>query len=181
MSADPGSPLSLFAAAQDVARQQGLLGRRQASLEHSEPKGVIYLLLDADKGPIARLPLEEVRLRAAKRHQMLMGSAGVKVVAEIHPVRRIDRRVAFRMLPDVQRALAWALSEGRRVPMGRALNCADLLIGIALLPLCLVPGVVYLVAARRRHRQFRQDTQALLQRWRLAGRPDPSQEWFDSL
>jgi hypothetical protein len=181
MTSAPDSPLSLFAAAQDVARQQGLLGGRLASLEHSEPRGKSYLLQDANSASIARLPLEEVRTMAATRHKLLMESAGVKQVAEIHPVRRIDRRVAFRILPDDQRALAWALSEGRRVPMGRAFNRRDLLIGIALLPLCLVPGVVYLVAARRRHRRFRQDTEALMQRWRLAGRPDPSSEWFDSL
>ncbi len=181
MTSDPDSPLSQFAAAQDLARQRNLLGRRQACLEHSEKKGVSYLLLDADKVSIARLPIEEVRAMAATRHRLLMDSAGVKQVAEIHPVRKIDRRVAFRILPDDQRALAWALSEGRRVPMGRAFNWRDLLIGLALLPLCLLPGVVYLVAARRRHRQFRQDGEALLQRWRLAGRPDPSQEWFDNL
>ena len=180
MSADPNSPDALFAAAQDTAREQGLLQGRLASQEHCRVSSTSYVLNDREGEFIARVPMAKVRQTAQMRHRLLMRIDGVKEVAEIHPVRQIDRRTTFRKQPDHIRALAWALSDGRRIPRG-AFSPRDWLIGLALLPACVLPGVLYLFGAWRRHRQYRADLKALVIRWHGHQRPDPSDEWFNTL
>jgi len=180
MTADPASKESLFAAAQDVARLLGLLEGRLASFDHSRITGVSYVLNDGNDGFIARVPLAEVRRTAKARYSLLMRIKGIKDVARISRVRKIDRQATFRIQPDHVRALAWALSDGRRIPRG-CFTQRDLLIGLVLLIPGVLPGLIYLVWAWRRHQQYTKDLKALVVRWRGLQRPDPRPEWFDTL
>ena len=180
MSADPNNPEDLFAAAQDFARSRGLLHERRASPEQSRFSRVSYVLNDSNGAVIARIPIAEVRALARARHALLMRLPGIKDVAEISRKRHTDRLRSFRQQPDHVRALAWALSEGRRVPTG-AFSRRDLLLGLLLLLLGVIPGVIYLFWAWARHRQYLRDLESLMVRWRGQKRPDPSEEWFESL
>lgn len=179
-SSDPSSKASLFAAAQDVARQLGLLSDRLASFQHSRITGLTYVLNDAQDAFIARVPLTQVRRTAQARYDLMMSIKGIKEVARISRVRKIDRHTTFRIQPDHVRALAWALSDGRRIPLG-AFRRRDLVIGLLLLIPGIIPGVLYLLYAWRRHLQYKTDVKALVMRWRSYQRPDPSEAWFDSL
>lgn len=180
MSADPNSPEALFAAAQDEARQQGLLKGRLASLDHCRISKTSYVLNDHQGKFIARLPTARVQHVAKLRHHLLMNIAGLQEVASIHPVRQVDRRIAFSKQPDKMRALAWAISEGRRVPQG-SFSRQDWIIGLLLLVLGVIPGVIYLLWAWQRHCQYQADLKALVLRWRGLHRPEPNAEWFQSL
>ena len=180
MSADPNSPQALFAAAQDVARRQGLLGTRLAAMDQCRVTGQSYVLNDRDGALITRVPIGKVRQAAHARHRLLMSIQGSREVAQISRVRQIDRRATFRKQPDKIRALAWALSDGRRIPQG-AFQPRDWLIGLALMVLGILPGVIYLIWAGLRHRQYLADVQALVVRWHGQHRPDPSDAWFESL
>lgn len=179
MSLNLDSPEALFAAAQDLARRRGVLGRRMASLMHSRTSRAGYVLKDGRGSIIARLSMQEVRAIAQRRQRLLNSSPARSELAQIGSIRRIDQKMALRSQPDRVRAMAWAISTGRRVPSG-AFRRRDLLIGGPLLLLGLVPGIVYLVRARWRHLRYQVDRDALVQRWRALHKPDPSEEWFAS-
>lgn len=180
MSADPTSPQALFAAAQDVARQLGQLNDHLASQEHCRITSQSFVLNDSQGTFITRVPMAKVRQMAQSRHKLLMRIQGSREVAQISRVRQIDRRTTFRKQPDHIRALAWALSDGRRIPQG-AFRPRDWWIGVGLLLVGVIPGVIYLMWARLRHRQYLADVQALVVRWHGQHRPDPSDAWFESL
>lgn len=180
MSADPSSPQALFAAAQDVARRQGLLGTRLAAMDQCRLTQVSYVLNDAEGEFIARVPIKQVRAAAQARQRLLNSLHQLKSPGAKTGKWWVQHKLLFRMEPPETRALAWALSDGRRVPQG-AFRPRDWLIGLGLLVLGILPGVIYLIWAGLRHRQYLADVQALVVRWHGQHRPDPSDAWFESL
>ncbi len=180
MSADPNSPESLFAAAQDVARRLGLLESKSACQESCRCTKASYVLNDSNGVFIARLPMAKVRRTAQERHRQLLHLKGIREVAQISQVRQIDRHTTFRSQPDEIRALAWALSDGRRIPSG-AFSKRDWVVGLVLLIPGIIPGMIYFAWASWRHQQYARDMKALMMRWRGKKRPDPSNDWFESL
>jgi hypothetical protein len=180
MSADPTSPQALFAAAQDVARRQGLLGTRLAAMDQCRITKVSYVLNDANGEFIARVPIKQVRAAAQARYRLLNSLHQLKSPGAKTGKWWVQHKMLFRMEPPEVRALAWALSDGRRIPQG-AFRPRDWWIGVGLLLLGAIPGVIYLVWAWLRHRQYLADVQGLVVRWHGQHRPDPSDAWFESL
>ena len=194
VSRDYGQSM-LFAAAQDVARQQGRLDDgRLASFETSAMTISSYALKTKDGELIARIPLIEAR-------QML--SFRRKIASQL--VRRVDAVTTpkgrsaqlnlqqIRLQDEKVRAMAWALSHGRRFPyMGSQQEHA--LIALVLLFFGILPGLlaetleiallgtipciaylIWLYGRTRAHRKIRAE---LLSRWRGLGRPDPAESFF---
>ncbi len=140
MSQPTGHDGVLFAAAQDVARRGGKLdSRRPASVQHSRHTGVSYTLADGDGDVIVRLPMWTVQ-RAARQRALLLASLsrGRKVWSTLSLG---EQRIEFRTRPPEIRALAWALSNGRRLPQGR-LDRDRLLVTGALLLLAVTGGLI---------------------------------------
>ncbi|MFM7312901.1 MAG: hypothetical protein ACKO0M_07005, partial [Cyanobium sp.] len=75
------------------------------------------------------------------------------------------------------RAIAWAISTGRRVPMP-VQRRLEPLVSVLLLLCGLVPGVIYITRGWLRRRQYGEDLKGLVHRWRMMGRPDPADSFF---
>ncbi|SBO43209.1 hypothetical protein [Cyanobium sp. NIES-981] len=169
----------LFAAAQDIARQQGLLDEgTTASLEQSVLSRTSFALKTEEGTLIARLPLPEVRRMLRFRHrQARLAVSRFDSSANLGLAAPMDPRQRLRLRSDEDRALVWAISQGRRFP------CIGpwwrhLLIAAALLLLGVLPGVVYLVWLASRYRKHRQALNELVIRWRSLGKQDPDPSFF---
>lgn len=164
----------LFGAAQDLARQQGkLTSGMKASLENSSLERGLFKLRGPRNQLIAVIPVQEVRSMLTYRRQLaraVMQQAGVKL-NDANPAR--VERPKLRIQPAEVRALAWAISDGRRIPYRPRRAWQPLLVA-ALLACGVIPGVLYLLWLLRRRNQYRQELAGQVQRWRRAGMPEPA-------
>ncbi|MEA5475244.1 hypothetical protein VB716_13550 [Synechococcus sp. CCY9201] len=188
-----GHEAALFAAAQDVARRRGKVDPgRQASLERSRHTQIGYALSDADGELIARLPMWAVQRAVSQRARLLSKLAEGRT--RWSGMALGDQKVQFLTKPFEIRALAWALSTGRRVPPGQ-FDRTTALYAVVLLLLAVLAGLIsppllllglpsfaaYLVVSLRRHADYRKNIQALVIRWKAAGKQDPSDSLFSEL
>ena len=168
----------LFGAALDLARQQGkLTDGMKASLEQCSLDRGLFKLRGPRNQLIAALPVQEVRDMLAYRRQLareVMGRAGVRI-NDSNPAL-LERPKVRKQTVEV-RALAWAISDGRRIPYRRRRH-EEPLIAAVLLVCGVLPGVVYLIWLSGRRRQYRQELSKLVQRWRKAGMPEPAASFF---
>lgn len=168
----------LFAAAQDVAREEGKLGDGVfASLEHSVISPISFTLKTPEGRTIARVPLAKAR-QVIKLRREVARRITLAAKVEITPYANdYSNRRKFRTLPEEARALGWAISHGRRFPI-KTYARHDLWIGIGLLFLGIIPGVLYLGWTARKQRRYHKDLKALVYRWHAAGRQDPAPNLF---
>lgn len=168
----------LFGAAQDVARRERKLADGvQASLQHSQLERGLFKLRSRRNQLIAAIPVQQVRDMLAERRQLareVLEAAGVSV-NDANPAHLERKKV--RVQPVEVRALAWAISKGRRVPSCRRQRWAPLL-AVGLLLCGVLPGLVYLTWLWQRRRRYRSELKALVKRWRQAGQPEPSASFF---
>jgi hypothetical protein len=173
--------LLVFAAAQDVARQDGALRDGvQASLSHSLISNTGYTLKTSTGSTIARVPLQRAREVIRLRRQVarrITRSTQLQLSAHGNDRTNLQK---FRTQPESIRALAWAISKGKRFPR-RDYGEADLWIGIALLALGIVPGVIVLTRLQRKRKRYRQALRELVLRWHAAGKQDPAPNLFAHL
>lgn len=169
----------LFAAAQDIARQQGKLGEGvNASFDASPIGRSSYALKTAAGQLITRVPLVEAREMLAYRRKVarqLFANMKVEVMKE--STAAVEKR-QVRLQKEEVRALAWAIGEGRRFPYQGSETKRGLIM-LALLLCCLVPGFVYYwFGVLKPRRQYQEDLDNLVLRWRTLGKPDPPQSFF---
>ena len=168
----------LFGAALDVARQQGQLEAGiQPSFDHSGLERGRYKLCSIDERLLCTVTLHEARsMLAHRRHVIRDVLDRLKVnVNSSNPVRQERQRL--RLLRPEIRALAWATGTGRRIPQPPQRPWEPLL--TAALLLCgVVPGLVYLFRGQTKKRRYQRDLEALAQRWRQAGKPEPPDSFF---
>ena len=168
----------LFGAAQDVARQQGRLSNGvRPNLENSSLERGQFKLRGPRNQLIAAIPVQQVRDMLAYRRELardVMRQAGVQL-NDANPAR--VERPKVRIQTAEVRALAWAISDGRRIPYRRRRHSEPL--AAVLLLLCgVVPGVAYLIWLQGRRRQYRQELDKLVKRWKRAGMPEPAASFF---
>ena len=168
----------LFAAAQDVAREEGKLGDGVfATLQDSHISPTSFTLKTPEGRTIARVSLakarEVIRLRREVARQITLDAR-----VEITPyINDLTNRRKYRNLPEETRALAWAISYGKRFPM-KGYERRDIWIGIGLLFLGIIPGVLYLGWIARKRQRYQENLKGLIQRWRATGRQDPAPNLF---
>jgi hypothetical protein len=83
----------------------------------------------------------------------------------------------IRIQPLELRALAWAIGTGRRIPQPPDAQKEPWL-SIGLLFCCLVPGVLHLLQRQRLQKDYQQNLTDLVDRWRMAAKPDPPDSFF---
>ena len=168
----------LFGAAQDVARRERKLADgMQASLQHSQLERGLFKLRSRHNQLIAAIPVQQVRDMLAERRQLareVMEAVGVQV-NDANPAHLERKKVRVQTVEV--RALAWAISKGRRVPACRRQRWAPLL-AVVLLLCGVLPGLVYLAWLWQRRRRYRTELKALVKRWRQAGQPEASASFF---
>ena len=168
----------LFGAALDVARQEGRLPEGATlSFEHSQLERGRFKLRDVDDRTLASVTLHDARAMLAFRREMAREVLEkVKVSVNSDNPGSFEKRQIRIQKPEV-RAIAWAISTGRRVPMP-VRRQLEPLISLLLLLCCLVPGIFYILQGRRQRRLYKQDLEGLVHRWRMAGKPDPADSFF---
>jgi hypothetical protein len=168
----------LFAAAQDVAREEGKLADGiYASLEHSRISPTSFTLMSAEGQTIARVSLAKAREVIGVRRQIAREITR-KANLEITPFANdFSNKRNYRNLPEQTRALAWAISNGRRFP-AKGYSRRDIWIGIALLLPGMVPGLLYLGWIAKKRKLYEADLNDLVRRWRVNGRQDPAPNLF---
>jgi hypothetical protein len=169
----------LFAGAQDFARQAGSLAEGQrASFERSVVGRNSYTLRDEAETLITRVALKDGRAMLSFRRQLarqLLSDAKAEVTKESSV--QVERRMV-RLQKGEIRALSWAIGSGRRFPYPPSEN-REGLITLALLLCCLLPGLVYYVRVVLRNRTtYKANLNELMNRWRMAGEPDPPASFF---
>ena len=168
----------LFGAAQDVARRDRKLGDGvQASFQHSNLERGMFKLRSTRDTLIAAIPVQLVRDMLAYRRQLardVLNAAGANLNARNPP---LVERPKLRIQPSEIRALAWAVSSGKRVPYRNPQPWAPLLT-IGLLLFGVLPGILYGLWLWQRHRTYRGELAELVKRWRQAGQPEPSASFF---
>ena len=168
----------LFGAAQDLARQQRKLADGvRASLEASSIERGLFKLRNPRNQVIAAIPVQEVRDMLAYRRELardVMRRAGVEI-NDTNPTSLERRKVRIQTVEV--RALAWAISDGRRIPYRRRRH-SEPLVALLLLLCGVVPGMVYLIWLQGRRRQYRQELDKLVKRWKRAGMPEPAASFF---
>ncbi|MFM7312900.1 MAG: hypothetical protein ACKO0M_07000 [Cyanobium sp.] len=169
----------LFGAAQDLARQRGRIAHGvQASLETSDLERGLFKLRGPRNQLIAAIPVQDVRDMLAYRRQLareVVGRAGVQI-NDANPAR--VERGKLRIQTAEVRALAWAISDGRRIPY-RPRQPWQPWILIGLLLCGVVPGLIFALWLAIRRRAYRRELAALVQRWRRAGMPEPAASFFE--
>lgn len=175
---DEGQRL-LFAGAQDVARQQGKMAEGLfASYDNSALGRSSYALKTNDGLLIARVALNEARDMLAYRRSLarrLMKKAKVEVKKGSTP--SVERQ-QIRLQDEEVRALAWAISEGKRFPYEGSETKRGLIM-LALLLCCLLPGFIYYwYGVLKPRAQYKKDLDQLVMRWRTRGKPDPPASFF---
>ena len=168
----------LYGAALDVARQEGKIQEEsQPSFENSKLERGRFKLRDVDDRLLAAVTLHDARAMLSFRRDLartLLDHAHVSVNSD-NP-ENVEKRQLRIQKPHV-RAMAWAVSTGRRIPL-QAKRPLEPLVSAVLLLCCLVPGVVYILRGQQRRRQYADDVEALVHRWRMAGKPDPADSFF---
>ncbi len=168
----------LFGAAQDVARRKGLLADGvQASFANSGLERGRFKLRNRKDHLIVAIPVQEARDMLAYRRELareVMEQAGVDL--NHHNPTQLERQ-KLRIQPQEVRALAWAISHGRRVPYRKRLRRARW-ITLALLLCGVVPGLLFLAWLKRRQWTYQRELKGLVQRWREAGQPEPEASFF---
>jgi hypothetical protein len=168
----------LFAAAQDVAREEGKLADGiYASLEQSRISPTSFTLISADGQTIARVSLAKAREVIALRREIAR-QVTRKANLEITPYANDQsNKRNFRNLPDETRALAWAISTGRRFP-AKGYTRRDIQIAVLLLIPLILPGAWMLVRIAQKRKRYEQDLKDLVLRWKSNGRQDPAPNLF---
>lgn len=168
----------LFAAAQDVAREEGKLADGIfASLEKSRISPTSFSLMSSEGQMIARVSLAKARNVIGLRRQITREITR-KGKLEITPYANdLSNKRNFRTLPDETRALAWAISNGRRFPV-KGYARRDLWIGLGLLLLGIIPGVLYLAWIGKKRVRYEKELKSLVTRWHTNGRQDPAPNMF---
>ena len=168
----------LFGAAQDLARQRRLLADGvRACIEASSLERGMFKLRNPRNQLIAAIPVREVRDMLAYRRELardVMQRAGVQL-NDANPTSLERRKVRIQTVEV--RALAWAISTGRRVPMPVERKM-ELLSSVGLLLCCVIPGVIYILRGQQLRRAYTEDLKGLVHRWRMAGKPDPADSFF---
>lgn len=171
--------LLLFGAAQDFARQRGILAEgERASFDRSVLGRLSFTLRNDKDELITRVPLHDARAMLSFRRNLareLMVSS--KVQARAEKGQPLERHKVRLQKAEV-RALSWAIGTGRRFPFPPDEN-REGLITLALLLCCLIPGLVYYarVVLGKRSR-YQSSLNELVNRWRLLGQPDPPPSFF---
>ena len=169
----------MFAGAQDYARRAGKIREgRNASYEQSVIGRGGYTLRTDDGGLIMRVPLvqarEMLRFRRALARDLLKD---LKQDVLKESTLDVERR-QIRVQPERLRALAWAIGTGRRFPYEENVRRRKWVL-VGLLLCGVVPGVIYYFKRLRPlRRQYQADLKALVERWHLAGKPDPPHSFF---
>ena len=168
----------LYGAALDVARQQGKIPEgRSPSFEHSQLERGRYKLRDLDDRLMAAVTLQEARAMLAFRREVARQVLEkVKVSVNSDNPGNFEKRQIRIQKPEV-RAIAWAISTGRRVPMPVERKM-ELLSSLGLLLCCVIPGVIYILRGQQLRRAYTEDLKGLVHRWRMAGKPDPADSFF---
>ena len=168
----------LFAAAQDVAREEGKLADGMyGSLEQSRISSSSFTLMSASGKMIARVSLAKVREVIRMRRQIARDITR-KAKLEITPYANDQsNKRNFRNLPEEIRALAWAISSGRRFP-AKGYHRRDIWIGLLLLIPGIIPGVLYLGWIAQKQRRYKKRLKELVARWQTNGRPNPAENLF---
>lgn len=168
----------LFAAAQDVAREEGKLADGMyGSLEQSRISSTSFALMSSSGQMIARVSLAKAREVIGLRRQIARDMTR-KAKLEITPYANdVANKRNYRNLPDEIRALAWAISSGRRFP-AKGYHRRDIWIGLLLLIPGIIPGVLYLGWVAQKRRLYEKSLKELITRWRTNGRQDPAENLF---
>lgn len=168
----------LFGAAQDVARRERKLADGiQASLEHSRLERGVFKLRSTRDRLIAAIPVQQVRDMLAYRRELAreaLEAAGVALNARNPP---LVERPKLRVESAEIRALAWAVSTGRRVPYSKRQPWRPALL-VGLLLCGVLPGLLYLLWLWQRRQSYRRELADLVRRWRRAGQPEPTASFF---
>ena len=168
----------LFGAAMDVARRQGRLADGvQASETNSTLERGRFKLRDAQDRLITAIPVQAARDMLAYRRELareVMEQVGVHV-NDLNPAAMERGKIRIQT-PEV-RALAWAISTGKRVPYRKRLRHAKLISAVLLL--CgVLPGLAFLGWLGQRNKAYQRDLNDLVKRWRAAGQPEPLASFF---
>lgn len=127
---------------------------------------------------IARVSLSDAREMLSYRRALtrrLMKKAKVEVRKGSTP---FVERQQIRLQDEEVRALAWAISEGKRFPYEGSETKRGL-ITLALLLCCLIPGLIYYwFGVLKPRSQYNKDLNQLVMRWRTRGKPDPPASFF---
>jgi len=168
----------LFAAAQDVAREEGKLADGvYGSLEQSHISSTSFTLKSASGQMIARVSLAKAREVIGIRRQIARDMTR-KAGLEITPYANDQsNKRNFRNLPEEIRALGWAISNGRRFPV-KGYQKRDIWIGLLLLIPGIIPGVLYLGWIARKRRRYEKSLKELVTRWHTYGRQEPAANLF---
>lgn len=162
----------------DVARRQGKLAEGiQASEANSTLERGRFKLRDQQDRLITAIPVQDARDMLAYRRELareVMDQVGVHV-NDLNPAA-LERWKIRIQKPEV-RALAWAISTGKRVPYRKRLRHTKLI--TALLLLCgILPGLLRLAWLRQERKAYEQGLIDLVKRWRTAGQPEPLASFF---
>jgi len=168
----------LFAAAQDVAREEGKLADGiYASLEQSRISPTSFTLISANGQTIARVSMAKAREVIALRREITRDVTR-KAKLEVTPYANDQsNKRNFRNLPDETRALVWAISTGRRFP-AKGYTRRDIQIGVLLLIPLILPGAWLLIRISQKRKQYDKNLKDLVMRWKTNGRPDPAPNLF---
>ena len=168
----------LYGAALDVARQEGRIPEGSAlSFEHSQLERGRFKLRDVDDRTLASVTLHDARSMLAFRREVarqVLEKAKVSVNSA-NPGNFEKRQIRIQK-PEV-RAIAWAISTGRRVPMP-VRRRLEPLVSVALLLCGVIPGAIYILRGRMKRKQYAEDLKGLVHRWRMMGKPDPADSFF---
>ena len=136
-----------------------------------------FKLRDANDHLITAIPVQEVRDMLAYRRELardLLHHAHVDLKAT-NPASL--ERGKIRIQTGEVRALAWAISSGRRVPYHPKPRWVPW--AACLLLMCgFVPGLIFIAWRNRRYRAYREELDALVRRWKAAGHPEPHESFF---
>jgi len=168
----------LFAAAQDVAREEGKLADGiYGSLEQSRISSTSFTLRSASGQLIARVSLAKAREVIGIRRQIardMTRKAGLEITPYVNDQ---SNKRNFRNLSEEIRALGWAISNGRRFPT-KGYHRRDIWIGLLLLIPGIIPGVLYLGWIAQKQRRYKKRLKELVTRWQTNGRQEPATNLF---
>ena len=168
----------LFAAAQDVAREEGKLADGvYGSLEQSHISSTSFTLKSASGQMIARVSLAKAREVIGIRRQIardITRKAGLEITPYANDQ---SNKRNLRNLPEEIRAITWAISSGRRFP-AKGYQRRDIWIGLLLLIPGIIPGVLYLGWIAQKRRRYEKRLKELVTRWRTNGRHEPAANLF---
>ena len=168
----------LYGAALDVARQEGQIADGAApSFEHSQLERGRYKLRDVNDRHIAAVTLHDARAMLAFRREVARQVLEkVKVSVNSDNPGNFEKRQIRIQKPEV-RAITWAISTGRRVPMP-VRRRLEPVVTIVLLLCGIIPGVIYIIRGKQRRAHYKKELEGLVKRWRMMGKPDPADSFF---